>query len=60
MRTAAVLYGLVLKAILQKRKKIPKIHKKWDKWDFVGFEFQKSSVYAVFRVRVPCPPPLER
>lgn len=30
---------------------------KWDKWDFDGFEFQKSSVYAAYRVRTPCPPP---
>lgn len=30
---------------------------KWDKWDFAGFEFQKSSVYAAYRVRVSCPPP---
>ena len=59
MRTAAILYGLALKAILQMRKKIPKIHKKWDKWDFAGFEFQKSSVYAVFGVRTPCPPPIK-
>lgn len=57
MRTAAVLYGLVSKPILQMRKKTPKIHKKWDKWDFAGFEFQKASVYAASGVRTPCPPP---
>lgn len=31
---------------------------KWDKWDFAGFEFQKSSVYAAYSVRTPCPPPI--
>ena len=59
MRTAAILYGLASKPILQMRKKTPKIHKKWDKWDFAGFDFPKSSVYAVSRVRTPCPPPLK-
>ena len=51
------LYGPASKPILQMRKKTPKIHKKWDKWDFTGFEFPKPSVYAASRVRTPCPPP---